>query len=78
MCCTKDAHEVPVRGMKEFSAVCQWPLLSAVFGKAEVTSDAITASVEIPEALALQHRPHWLPLFIVLTVVVVQAARVHC
>ena len=64
--------------MKEFSAVCQWPLLSAVFGKVEVTSDAIAASVEIPESLTLQCRRHWLPLFIIVTVAVVQAARVHC
>ena len=36
--------------MKEFPSVCQWPVLSAAFRKVEETSDALTASVEIPES----------------------------
>lgn len=35
--------------MKESSAVCQWPLLGAVFRIVEVTSDVVITCIEVPE-----------------------------
>ena len=64
--------------MKEFSAVCQWPLLSAVFTKVEVTADAITASAEVPESwLCSVDLIGFLCLLLSLLLSVVQAAEVH-